>query len=392
VAGTITGIRFYKSPQATGTHVGNLWNTAGTLLASATFTSETASGWQQVNLPSPVALTPGTTYIVSYFTNDYYCEDDQYFVTALTSGPLTAPASGASGGNGVYAYASSSTFPTSTYESSNYWVDVAFSPAVQPQPPVANDNSGFVTAENTPLSIPASALLANDTDPNGYALSVASVSQPINGTVTFDASTQTVTFVPTSGYTGPASFTYTITNAVGLTASGNVSLTVSPSVSTSSLFSAGSTPGVVTDPDANSVELGVKFQTSVAGTITGIRFYKGPQNVGTHVANLWTETGTLLATATFTNETASGWQQVSLPSAVTLTPGTIYIVSYHSNGYYSADPSFFATALTNGPLTAPASSASGGNGVYAYGDSSSFPTSSYESSNYWVDVVFNQFP
>ena len=232
----------------------------------------------------------GATYIVSYFTNDYYCEDDQYFATALTNGPLTAPASGASGGNGVYAYASSSTFPTYTYQSSNYWVDVAFSPAVQQQPPVANNDSGFITTEDAPLSIPASALLANDTDPNGYTLSVASVSQPTNGTVTYDANTQTVTFVPTSGYTGAASFTYTITNAVGLTASGNVSLTVSPTASTWSLFSANSAPGIVTDGDTNSVELGVKFQTSVAGTITGIRFYKGPFNVGTHVANLWTAT------------------------------------------------------------------------------------------------------
>jgi hypothetical protein len=39
------------------------------------------------------------------------------------------------------------------------------------------------------------------------------------------------------------------------------------------------------------VELGVKFQSSVAGTITAIRFYKGPQNTGTHVGNLWSAAG-----------------------------------------------------------------------------------------------------
>ena len=32
-------------------------------------------------------------------------------------------------GGGVYAYGSSSTFPTNTYEASNYWVDVVYSPA-----------------------------------------------------------------------------------------------------------------------------------------------------------------------------------------------------------------------------------------------------------------------
>jgi hypothetical protein len=255
---------------------------------------------------------------------------------------------------------------------------------------VANSDSGFVTAKNNSLSIPVAALLGHDTDPNGYPLSFAGVAKSTNVPSPINASTQAVTFVPTNGYTGSASLTYTITNGHAGTASASVMLTVN--LPTASLFSASDAPANATLNDGTPVELGVKFQTAVAGTITGIRFYKGPQNVATHVANLWTATGTLLATATFTNETASGWQQVSLPSAVTLTPGTIYIVSYHSNGYYSADPSFFATGLTNGPLTAPASSASGGNGVYAYGDSSSFPTSSYGSSNYWVDVVFNQFP
>ena len=41
--------------------------------------------------------------------------------------------------------------------------------------------------------------------------------------------------------------------------------------------------------------------------------------------------------------------------------------------------------MTNGPLTALA-----GGGVYAYGSSSTFPTSTYQASNYWVDVVYSQ--
>jgi hypothetical protein len=96
----------------------------------------------------------------------------------------------------------------------------------------------------------------------------------------------------------------------------------------------------------------------------------------------------LLATATFTNETASGWQQVSFSNPVAITAGTTYVASYHTNGDYSADPNLFATAQTNGPLTAPASSSSGGNGVYAYGSSSLFPTNSFNSTGYGVDVLF----
>ena len=49
----------------------------------------------------------------------------------------------------------------------------------------------------------------------------------------------------------------------------------------------------------SSVELGFKFTSSVSGEITGIRFYKGPQNTGTHIGDLWSADGTLLASATF---------------------------------------------------------------------------------------------
>ena len=63
--------------------------------------------------------------------------------------------------------------------------------------------------------------------------------------------------------------------------------------------------------DHGSVELGVKFTSETFGTVSGIRFYKSAANTGTHVGSLWTASGTLLASATFTSETASGWQQVN---------------------------------------------------------------------------------
>jgi hypothetical protein len=140
--------------------------------------------------------------------------------------------------------------------------------------------------------------------------------------------------------------------------------------------------------DPSSVEVGLKFQATTDGEITGLRFYKGPGNTGPHVADLWSSTGTLLATATFSNETASGWQQVNFASPVAITAGTTYVASYHTNGDYSADPNYFANALTNGPLTAPAGASSGGNGVYAYGSSSLFPTNSFNSTSYGVDMLF----
>jgi len=264
-------------------------------------------------------------------------------------------------------------------------VDVVY--AKSAQPPVANGDSGFVVSENGSTTIAASALLANDTDPNGQPISITGVGNPGNGSVSYDANAKTVTFIPTSGYTGTASFTYSIADSGGGTASASASLIVNDP-STTSLFSPTSSPAIAAVNDPSPVELGLKFQATTDGEITGLRFYKGPGNSGPHVADLWSSTGTLLATATFSNETANGWQQVNFASPVAITAGTTYVASYHTNGDYAADPNLFASAQTNGLLTAPASSSSGGNGVYAYGDAGLFPTSSFNSTSYGVDVLF----
>jgi hypothetical protein len=139
------------------------------------------------------------------------------------------------------------------------------------------------------------------------------------------------------------------------------------------------------------VELGVKFKSDVDGKITGIRFYKDATNTGTHIGSLWTASGTELASATFTNETASGWQQVTFATPVTITAGTVYVASYLAPaGHYAADGSFFATSgVDNGPLHALKDGTSGGNGVYRYGSTSAFPTDTFNATNYWVDVVFS---
>ncbi|MGX5735461.1 DUF4082 domain-containing protein [Bosea thiooxidans] len=386
-AGSITGIKFYKAVDDTGTHTGSLWSSTGTLLATATFTNETASGWQTVTFSNPVAIAAGTTYVASYHSNGYYAATGNYFTNAYVNGPLTA----LGGNNGVYAYGSGNLFPNNTFGATNYWVDVTFSAATNAanQTPTAANDTGLSVTRDTAMSISASTLLANDTDPDGDNLTITGVSNASNGTASFDAQSNIVTFTPNSGYTGPASFTYAVSDGRGGTASATVSLAVNPASATIvSLFSSNPTPGTTSVNDPNSVELGFKFQASTAGDVMGLRFYKGAANTGTHVANLWTSTGTLLATATFTNETASGWQQVNFAAPVTITADTTYVASYHTSGNYAADPNLFATDIANGPLTAPSSASSGGNGVYAYGSSSLFPTSSYNATSYGVDVLF----
>ena len=149
------------------------------------------------------------------------------------------------------------------------------------------------------------------------------------------------------------------------------------------------TPAVADAGDAHSVELGVKFSSEVAGTVTGIRFYKSALNTGTHVGSVWSAGGQLLASATFTNETASGWQQVNFSTPVAITPNTTYVAAYLApNGEYSVTTGAFASAgVSNAPLQAPASTTSA-NGVYLYTKASAFPTNTFKGNNYWVDVDF----
>src|SRR5436305_8362090 len=67
-SGFITGVRFYKMAINTSAHTGSLWTSTGTLLGRATFTSESASGGQDVTFGSPVAIQANTTYVASYNT------------------------------------------------------------------------------------------------------------------------------------------------------------------------------------------------------------------------------------------------------------------------------------------------------------------------------------
>jgi len=136
----------------------------------------------------------------------------------------------------------------------------------------------------------------------------------------------------------------------------------------------------------------VKFTTDSDGWVSGVRFYKGTGNTGTHVGSLWDASGNLLGQVTFSNETSTGWQQAVFAAPVPVTAGTTYIASYFApNGDYAYDSAAFATAgVDRPPLHAPQSSAvSGGNGVYLYGASPGFPASSFNATNYWVDVVFS---
>jgi len=155
------------------------------------------------------------------------------------------------------------------------------------------------------------------------------------------------------------------------------------------IWSNSAVPTTASVADNHALELGVKFRSDVSGSVTGLRFYKGSTNTGTHVGHLWTSTGKLLASATFTSETASGWQQVSFATPIAITANTVFVASYYApHGNYALSRPYFTKSYDNAPLHAIADGTSGHNGIYFY-PGSGFPTGSYQQSNYWVDVVFN---
>ena len=193
--------------------------------------------------------------------------------------------------------------------------------------------------------------------------------------VTYNASTDTATLSPDAALVSSTTYTATVSgaqDAAGDAMTTTVSwlfTTATAPVMDASIWSSSTTPGRAFIWNSNAIEVGVKFEAATAGTISGIRFYKGMDNTGPHIGYLWTDTGTLLASATFTNESRGGWQQVNFATPVTITAGTIYIASYLApNGFYADDQGYFATSgVTNGPLTALSNAAADGNGVYLQG-------------------------
>lgn len=310
VSGTVDGIRFYKGATNTGTHIGHLWTTGGTKLGEVTFSGESASGWQSATFATPIQVTPGTTYVASYLApvGQYSVDstahtpaDPGNLSSAVTNaaGDLTAPASGTAGGNGVFTYTSSANgaFPRSTFQNSNYWVDVLFEPGgIAPPPPAAT-----------------------------------------------------------------------------------------------TIYSSSYVPATPATNDNNPVSLGVQFQSQQAGYISGIRFYKGTGNGGTHIGALWTAKHTLLAQATFTNETASGWQDVKFSDMVPIDANTTYIASYFApQGHYAFTGGGLSNGITNVPLVAlPGSTAPGGNGIYSYSAAPAVPLTATTGSDYAVDIDYS---
>jgi len=169
-----------------------------------------------------------------------------------------------------------------------------------------------------------------------------------------------------------------------------LSWNASAAPSVQSLWSTSTVPAHADASDPNSVNVGLRFHSSVPGQILGIRFYKGPGNTGTHVGSLWTSAGKQLGNVTFSNETTTGWQVAHFATPINIAAFTTYDASYLApRGHYAYDYNYFGAARQSGNLVAEQATSLSGNGVYTYSGATAFPaTSSKSLTNYWVDVLF----
>ena len=423
VSGNVTAIRFYKGTGNNGTHIGLLYSAGGTLLAQATFSGETASGWQQANFPAPVAITANTTYVAAYFSTSGFAYNAGYFTnTGVDNAPLHALRTGVDGSNGIYAYGGTAQSPSLNGLGANYWADVVLSSTGSgggvPDLTVTKSHTGNFTQGQTGAAYTIT-VTNSGTGPTSAAVTVAeslpatgltaismlgtnwTCTQPAGPCSRSDALAAGSNYEPIAvtvnvSSTAPASVTNTAAvSGGGETNTGNDQATDPTTISSTSTGTATSIWPVTAVPGTawyndSPVTVGVKFRSDVSGNITGIRFYKGAGNNGTHIGLLYSVSGTLLAQATFSGETASGWQQANFSTPVAIAANTTYVAAYFSTSGFAYDAGYFTSAgVDNAPLHALRTGVDGPNGLYTYGASPVFPASSYGDTNYWADVVFS---
>jgi methionine-rich copper-binding protein CopC len=356
VATSTTVSATFSEPVQANTITIGLKNAGGTVVSGTTAYD---SATQRATFTPSAALTAGTTY--------------------------TATVSGAKDTAGNTMTATSWSFTTAG--------------GTDTTPPSATSTTPANGATGVATSTTVSATFSEPVQANTITIGLKNAGgTAVSGTTAYDSATQKATFTPSAALAAGTAYTATVSGAKDLAGNTMTSTTWSfttaatppPPSCPCSIWSSTATPANPSEADSAGVEVGVKFRADVAGKVTGVRFYKGTGNTGTHVGHLWSSTGTLLGTVTFSGETASGWQQAPFTTPVSITAGTTYVVSYYAPaGHYADDTGYFSTkGVDNGPLHALADGVSGVNGVYAYGSGNTFPTSSWQGSNYWVDLMF----
>ncbi len=143
-------------------------------------------------------------------------------------------------------------------------VFVTVNPAANRNPDAINDTA--TTTAATPVTI---AVLGNDVDPDGDALSVTGVGAAANGTLVRNAN-NTVTYTPYAGFSGTDSFTYSVSDGRGGSDTATVAVTVNPA--------ANRNPDAINDPAGLTTVLSEAFSGAALTGWTSVRFNAAPPN------------------------------------------------------------------------------------------------------------------
>lgn len=403
INGYITGIRFYKGqgndPLPNNPHIGHLWSSAGGVpLASATFTNETATGWQEVDFATPVGITANTTYVASYYApQGHYAYTSAYFQNSgAGSGVVYALSNVQAGGNGVFVDVQPpGAFPSETYNATNYWVDVVFNAPSDSAPPVVATTGPVDSANSVTVGSTITATFNEAVQASSINFSLEGPNGTVAATMVYDKSTKTAMLLPLATLAGNTTYTATVSGAMDF--AGNVmtpqmqwSFTTGtapqPTVFNASIWPSNPAPQGTVSEDIDR-ELGVKFQSDVDGVVTALRFNKPGNDLTQRSVHLWTNSGTLLGTGTLSTS-QSGWTTINLAAPVPISANTTYIASYTvpAHALYAYTQPGLTNEVDSGHLRALSSAASAGNGVF--GDANTLPTGTFRDTNYWVDVVF----
>ena len=197
-----------------------------------------------------VFTDPGTAVTIEPLVNDTDPNGDPLSIVAVgtsSNGTVTLNADGTIGyvpnegftGNDTFSYTISDGRGGADYACITVCVEAPEPPVEPPKPPVeppkppqppeppapppphAEDDKVFaLKGESVRIEV-----LANDTDPEGQALTVTDVGEAANGTVTLDAD-GTITYAANADFAGDDTFTYTITDEDGLTDTATVTVCV----------------------------------------------------------------------------------------------------------------------------------------------------------------------
>jgi hypothetical protein len=207
-------------------------HTLRTYTSRGKVTTTTTPGNKQYTAHRPVAQADTATVqensannAINVLANDSDADGNPISITAVT-----APAHGVAqiaGGQINYTpaagYAGTDQFNYTISDNKGLAATTSVTVTVMASQAPTARNETTTTPFNTPITVN---VLANDSDPNGYALGITSITQPAHGSAAISGGT--IVYTPQPTFSGTDTFSYTVGNGHGGTATATVTVTVQP--------------------------------------------------------------------------------------------------------------------------------------------------------------------